>query len=123
VRSVLVVDDSKFARTITIRRIRERGMEATSAGSCQEAAAVDPRHITAALLDMDLGDGFGTEVAERLRDAVAELPVAFLTARVTEERRTEAVKFGPIFSKADGLDAAIDWLFAAIRSQRAALVS
>jgi hypothetical protein len=59
---------------------------------------------------MDLGDGCGTDVAERLRSTHDGLPIAFFTSTMAPEVLSRARTFGPVFSKPDELDEAIDWI-------------
>jgi CheY-like chemotaxis protein len=107
---VLCVDDSALARAAVLRALRERGIAALALGSAAEAAGVDPRGVAAALLDLELGDGSGVEVAQRLRAAVPGLPVAFLTAGGPVRLLDEAQRLGPVFDKTGGLDGAIRWI-------------
>jgi CheY-like chemotaxis protein len=121
---ILLVDDSALVRTATTRRLAERGLQVTALGSSREASIIDPTRFAAALLDIDLGDGFGPDVAAYLRVAAPGLPIAFLTAR--EEGGTPtagdgadvvldaARAFGPIFCKVAGVDEAIGWLLAVV---------
>jgi DNA-binding response OmpR family regulator len=109
---VLYVDDSALARACAARMLAERGVAVTMLASTEEAAAVDPAGFAAALLDIELGDGLGTDLAARLRVAAPGLPVAFLTAGGPEEALAEAHRIGPVFSKLGGLEDAIGWLAA-----------
>ncbi len=70
-RPVLFVDDSALIRAATTRRLAGRGIEVTALGSLREAEGVDPTRFAAALLDIELGDGFGPDVAARLRLGLA----------------------------------------------------
>ena len=74
------------------------------------AAKLDAAHLTCALLDLELGDGLGTDVAELLRKGQTALPIAFFTSTRTPEVLARAAKFGPVFEKPDQLDQAIDWV-------------
>ena len=106
---VLIADDSAVARAAVARRIRAVGLEVVEHDSVASASTVDARTLVCALLDFDLGDGFGVEVAARLRNERRELPIAFFTSSDTSEVK-QAAAFGPVFSKPDELDAAIDWI-------------
>lgn len=106
---VLIVDDSTLARVMVARRVRAAGYEVVEHDSCASASEVDANTIVCALLDVDLGDGFGFEVAARLRAERASLPVAFFTSS-HEGILQVASGFGPIFTKPDELDAAIEWI-------------
>ncbi|HVJ93874.1 MAG TPA: response regulator [Labilithrix sp.] len=107
---VLIADDSAVARAIIVRRIRQAGFDLEEHDSCASASRVDPSTVDCALLDFDLGDGLGVDVAKRLRSARATLPIAFFTSTSREEAAEPASSFGPIFSKAHDLEVAIDWI-------------
>jgi CheY-like chemotaxis protein len=109
-RPILLVDDSALVRTVATRVLVDRGLQVTALGSWGEAVAVDPTGFAAALLDIELGDGFGPDVATRLRRGSPALPIAFLTAGGSPNVLDAARAFGPVFSKTAGLDEAIDWL-------------
>jgi CheY-like chemotaxis protein len=108
--AVLFVDDSAVARAATARLLTARGLPVTALGSSREAAAVDATLFSAALLDLELADGVGTEIARALRAKAPDLPIAFLTARDRGPLRDEAALLGPVFSKESGLEAAVCWI-------------
>src|SRR5689334_18717689 len=95
---VLIADDSPVVRVTVARRIRAAGFEVVEYDSVASAMAADPTTITCALLDYDLGDGFGVDVAARLRQEQGALPIAFFTSTSTEDMEKAAV-FGPVFNK------------------------
>ena len=107
---VLFVDDSAVARAAATKRLRELGLDVTVLGGAREAAAVDPTAFVAALLDLELGDGLGTDVASHLRKGQGGLPIAFFTSTRTPEVIAVAKQFGPVFAKPAELDQAIDWV-------------
>ena len=72
-RPILVADDSPLARVAAVKGLRERGLAVTAVASSRDADAIDPGGIAGALLDIELGDGSGTEVARRLRSAAPSL--------------------------------------------------
>jgi len=122
---ILLVDDSVLVRVATTRRLAERGLRVTALGSSREASIIDATRFAAALLDIDLGDGFGPDVAAYLRVAAPGLPIAFLTARdggAPPDRGgpdillDAARAFGPIFCKVAGVEDAIGWLLAVVPS-------
>ena len=106
---VLVVDDSPLARTALGAALREAGLAVSAHASAEEAARADLGPINAAVLDIELTDGFGAELAERLRKTAPRLPVAFLTGGGSPRQLAAARAFGPVFSKLDGLDEAVAW--------------
>lgn len=109
-RPVLIADDSPVARVSVARRVRAAGLDVVEEESAAGASAVDASSLSCALLDLELGDGDGTEVAERLRASKEELPIAFFTSTRTPEVLARASTFGPVFAKPDELDQAIDWV-------------
>ena len=109
-RRVLIADDSAVARVSVARRVRADGIEVVEEESAAGASAVDTADLACALLDLELGDGLGTDVAERLREARGGLPIAFFTSTRTPEFLARAATFGPVFSKPEQLDQAIDWV-------------
>jgi DNA-binding response OmpR family regulator len=109
-RRVLIADDSAVARVTLARRVRAAGFEVIEHDSVASASTVDATTIACALLDFDLGDGLGVDVAARLRQAASSLPIAFFTSTTESEFVARASTFGPVFAKPDELDAAIDWI-------------
>lgn len=107
---VFVADDSPLVRAAVVRRIRDAGREVVEADSVKAAASVDPSALACALLDLDLGDGWGTDVAEHLRSKGAALPIAFFTSEPGGDRIERAKTFGPVFTKPDDIDDAIAWV-------------
>ena len=107
---VLIADDSAIARVTVARRVRAAGFEVVEHDSVASASTVDASTIACALLDFDLGDGFGVDVAARLREAQGGRPIAFFTSSSKTEVDSQASAFGPVFTKPDELDAAIDWV-------------
>jgi DNA-binding NarL/FixJ family response regulator len=108
--SVFVADDSALVRAAVTRRIRDTGREVVEADSVKTAAGVDPASLVCALLDLDLGDGWGTDVAERLRASAPDLAIAFFTSEGGGDRVERAKTFGPVFAKPDDIDGAIAWV-------------
>lgn len=111
---VLLADDSPVARYALLRELRKAGIEPACVGSVAEALAIDGTGLSCALLDLDLGDDKGTVVAAHLRRGRPDVPIAFFTS---SRETVEAEAFGPVFTKPDELDRAIDWVRA--RLQRA----
>ena len=109
-RRVLVADDSALARLAVARRVRAAGHEVVERDSARAASTVDPETLDCALLDFDLGDGFGVDVAARFRAQDGALPIAFFTSEQKGEVAPRAAAFGPVFAKPDELDAALDWI-------------
>jgi CheY-like chemotaxis protein len=109
-RRVLIADDSAVARVSVARRVRADGIDVVEQDSAAGASSVDATNLACALLDLDLGDGFGTDVAQRLRQGHDALPIAFFTSTQSPEVLERAATFGPVFTKPDQLDLAIAWV-------------
>jgi two-component system, OmpR family, response regulator len=92
---VLVVDDDRNIADVLSMALRYEGYSVEAAGSGRAAlkAAADFRpHII--LLDVMLPDFDGFEVASRLADRRAEIPILFLTARDTTEDKVRGLTLG-----------------------------
>lgn len=109
---VLIADDSPVVRIALARRVRAAGFEVVEHDSCAAASSVDASTLACALLDFDLGDGFGVDVAACLRAREATLPIAFFTSSNDDEVARRTSVFGPVFAKPDGLEAALEWVLA-----------
>lgn len=107
---ILFVDDSAVVRIALKHRLLARGLEVVVLASVAEAAAVQGSAFAAALLDIELGDGFGPDLAQLLRKSAPELPIAFLTAGGAVEILAEAARLGPVFSKTSEVDDAVRWI-------------
>jgi len=108
----LLVDDSAVVRLTMGRRLRAAGHDVVACASFAEAVVVDLAGIARALLDFDLGDGRGVDVAPRL--VTAGIPVAFFTSEDAPEVFDAARVFGPVFKKPDDVEAALAWATSAI---------
>jgi DNA-binding response OmpR family regulator len=108
--SVLFVDDSELARVAAQRKLSELGIDVITLGSSREATSIDATRFAAALLDIDLGDGWGTDVAQKLRDLAPGLPIAFLTGGTSPQQVDVAQSLGPVFSKSEDPEAAFSWI-------------
>ena len=93
---ILILEDDKLIREVVAERLERRGFEPVVASTLAEAR----RHITseypdAALLDVQLPDGDGTEM---LRELVAEddVPCVMMTAHGTIEAAVAALRLGAV---------------------------
>lgn len=107
--AVLVVDDSRVARAAVSARLVEVGLAVRDAAGCTDGAAIDLERVGAALLDLELADGTGVELARTLRAASASLPIAFLTSAPSSRLAHEARRLGPVFEKGPELAQAVAW--------------
>ena len=86
--TVLIVDDSKLARIVAAKALTalEPGWERVEAGSAAEALAiVAKQNIDVALIDFNMADKDGLELAAELRQAHPKLPIAIITANIQDE--------------------------------------
>lgn len=85
---VLVVDDSKLARMVmasALRRIRPEWMLVETASADEALAAVSADKIDIALIDFNMPDTDGLELAARIHGTHPGMPVAVVSANVQEE--------------------------------------
>jgi two-component system chemotaxis sensor kinase CheA len=91
---VLLVDDAAFFRDMLSATLQAAGFEVVKAGSGAQAIACAGQKpaIDVALIDVDLPDGAGFDLAGRLRDAGVRAPMIALAPFATREiiRRAEA---------------------------------
>ena len=80
--TVLIIDDNPTTRYATSRVLRAAGFQTLEGGSAAEAMALAPQSVSAVVLDVQLPDGNGYEVAQQLRAdvATASLPILHLSA-------------------------------------------
>ncbi len=110
--TVLLVDDSLVALHALAGRLGAAGFdvrrEATAAGARTAAAEA----LCCAVLDVELADGDGVELATELLERCASLPIAFFTAGAASTLLARARELGPVFGKADAgaLDAVMAWV-------------
>ena len=107
---VLIADDSAVARHAVAKRVRASGVEVVEEESAEGAKRADTSQIACALLDLELGDGDGTEVAIALRARHDTLPIAFFSATSSEDLLARAIELGPVFTKPTELAVAVEWV-------------
>jgi DNA-binding NtrC family response regulator len=91
---ILLVDDDDLIRTVVEERLKRRGYEVVAARTLAEARkAIKGSFPDAALLDIRLPDGNGTELLEELT-AEEAVPCVMITAHATIESAVEALKKG-----------------------------
>ncbi len=86
--TVLVVDDSKLARIVAGKAIAALQPDWTrvEAGSAADALEiVSLQQIDVAILDFNMPDKDGLELASELRAAHSNMPIAVITANVQDE--------------------------------------
>ena len=112
---VYIADDSDVVRRALASRLANEGLVVHSGGSAADSRSVTLRSFACALLDLDLGDGDGVDVAEVLRLHQPALPVAFFSGGAVASVMTRARAIGPVFRKPDELEAAVAWVLGCAR--------
>jgi two-component system, response regulator RegA len=92
------------------QRLKAAGLQVYAGGSAADSRSVTVRGFACALLDLDLGDGDGVDVAELLRVHQPDLPVAFFSGGAAASVMAAAKAMGPVFRKPEELDLAIAWV-------------
>ena len=86
--TVLIVDDSRLARIVAAKIIRQLKpdweiVEATNASDAQ--AAMSRQAVDVALIDFNMPGQDGLQLAQELRSSHPELPIAVVTANIQDE--------------------------------------
>lgn len=106
---VLVADDERGLRRACARELAAAGLavaEAADRASALELVEADPKRIVAAIIDRDLGDGSGADVARRLRTLN---PSAFVV-------ETSGADVEGVLEKPFDLPALVERVLAAVRA-------
>ncbi|HEY8040079.1 MAG TPA: response regulator [Polyangiaceae bacterium] len=110
--TVLLVDDSPVVRRVLARRLESEGFDVREEGSAAAARGVDAASLDCAIIDVELADGFGGDVAAELRGRRPSLPIAFFTAGAGAPLVEQARAHGPVFTKPD-VEAIVAWVTSA----------
>jgi two-component system OmpR family response regulator len=100
-RTVLLVDDSAVARRVLARRLEAEGFQVSEASSMATARKADFASLGCAIIDLELPDGDGTDLARALLEKRPALPVAFFTMGSAPSLVEGARARGPVFLKPD----------------------
>ena len=109
---VYIADDSHVVRAALAHRLTAAGLRVHAGGSAADSRSVTVRGFACALLDLDLGDGDGVDVAELLRVHQPDLPVAFFSGGAAATVMSRARAMGPVFRKPDEFEEALAWVLA-----------
>jgi CheY-like chemotaxis protein len=101
-RALIVEDDPVVARSIARRLLRE-GYTVSLAQTCRAARAAG-RGFHVAILDLDLPDGNGADLADELMRLGAVRGIVFYTGSLDNAQRSRASLFGPVVDKASELE-------------------
>ncbi len=80
--TVFFVDDDDRLRSVTCRLLQARGYKILEADGAEQALALLESHdgpIDVLLMDINLPDGWGASVAQRLRETHPEMAVVYTT--------------------------------------------
>jgi CheY-like chemotaxis protein len=104
-RALIVEDDPVVARSIARRLLRD-GYTVSLAGTCRAARAAGTGfHV--AVLDLDLPDGSGAELADEVLRLGATRHVVFYTGTTDQAQRERAQRLGHLIDKAQDLEAVV----------------
>ncbi|HET8539889.1 MAG TPA: response regulator [Anaeromyxobacter sp.] len=94
--TILIVDDEPVILDVLRRFLEADGRTLLLAGSAREATAVSagPAEIDVALIDKNLGDGSGLDVARVLRAAKPDVEVILVTGYASLDTAIQAVQIG-----------------------------
>jgi len=107
-RALIVEDDPVVARSIARRLLRE-GYTVSLAQTCRAARAAGAGfHV--AILDLDLPDGNGTDLADELLRLGATRSIVFYTGTLDQAQRERAERFGHVVDKTQDLEDVIQAL-------------
>ncbi len=107
-RALIVEDDPVVARSIARRLLRE-GYTVSLAQSCRAARAAG-RGFRVAVLDLDLPDGSGTDLADHLLRHGAVQTIVFYTGSIDHRQRERARELGSLIDKGCDLEDVISAL-------------
>jgi two-component system OmpR family response regulator len=102
IRALIVDDDPVVARSIARRLLRE-GYTVSLAQTCRGARAAGPG-FQVAVLDIDLPDGSGVDLADQLLRLGAVRGVLFYTGSLDGPLRDRAFGFGTVIDKSRDLE-------------------
>lgn len=101
---ILVIEDyPPLAKVIAIG-LRRHGHDVERAGSAQRALEVSGEH-DAVIVDVDLPDGSGIDVAEQLLHEGRTQLAIFFSATRDAEARARALRLGPFVDKSESVEA------------------
>lgn len=107
-RALIVEDDPVVARSIARRLLRE-GYTVSLAQTCRAARAAGAG-FRVAILDLDVPDGNGADLADELLRLGAVQSVVFYTGSLDSAQRQRAARFGTVIDKARALEEVVSAL-------------
>ncbi len=113
-RPVLLVDDSPVARRVLTQRLVAEGFEVCEAPSLAIARKMEVSLLACAIIDLELADGDGTDLAKIFAEKRPSLPIAFFTMGTAPSLVEGARGRGAVFLKPD-LNPLVAWVKRAMR--------
>lgn len=98
--TVMIVDDSKLARIVAAKALTQLQPEwgKVEAGSAREALdVIDGQAVDIALIDFNMSETDGLELAAELRAMRPDMPIAIITANIQDEIIARAREVGAAF--------------------------
>ncbi len=124
--TVLVVDDSKLARIVAgkaLAQLQPEWRRVEAGGAADALALVEAGGIDLALIDFNMPDTNGLDLAADLRGRSATMPIAIITANVQDEviarAREVNATFVPKPVTAEGLQGFVSGAALRLRSRGA----
>lgn len=124
--TVLIVDDSKLARIVASRALAELqpDWQKVEAGSAAQALEIIEAQVPdVALIDFNMAEKDGLELASELRALHPDMPIAIITANIQDEIITRAREIGAAFVpkpvSSDGLEGFLSGAALRLRSKSA----
>lgn len=112
-RKVLVVDDSPLTRLVVMRILERAGYSVEGVPNVKRAIEIaDSEDFDYAIIDLELPDGNGVELLERIKEKNPNIRVAILTTSDTPESRTAAERAGAdaFLSKGEDIDKILSFM-------------
>jgi len=124
--TVMIVDDSKLARIVASKALAQLQPEwsKVEAGSAREALEViENETVDVSLIDFNMSETDGLELAAELRAMRPEMPIAIITANIQDEIIARAREVGAAFIAkpvtSDGLSGFLSGAALKLRTTRA----
>jgi CheY-like chemotaxis protein len=98
--TILIVDDSKLARIVAgkaIATLQPEWQKVEAGNAAQALAMLETQAVDIALIDFNMPDKDGLQLAEELRAKHPDLPIAIITANIQDEIIARARAIGATF--------------------------
>ncbi len=98
--TVLIVDDSKLARIVAgkaLAEVKPDWQKVEASGGDEALRVIDEQPIDVALIDFNMPEMDGLELASAIRARRPEMPLAIITANIQDEIIARAREVGAAF--------------------------